>query len=203
MNININAHSSIQIEDFYFDPFMITNKMPSAKHVFITHTHYDHLSPEDIEKVVDKNTILIAPTDAKQQLEESFNNKIIYVKPGDKLTLDGAKVEVFASYNINKQFHKKSSNWVGYKLTLSGITYAVVGDTDATPELENLSCDVLFVPIGGTYTMNGEEAARLTNIIKPNLVIPMHYGSIVGTKEDEKIFLKLLDKEIKYQILIK
>ena len=203
MNININANSSIQIEDFYFDPFMITRKMPSAKYVFITHTHYDHLSPEALEKVVDKNTILIAPTDAKQQLEESFNNKIIYVKPGDKLTLDGVKVEVFASYNINKPFHQKSSNWVGYKLTHSGITYAVVGDTDATPELENLSCDVLFVPIGGTYTMNGEEAARLTNIIKPNLVIPMHYGSIVGTKEDEKIFLKLLDKEIKYQILIK
>lgn len=203
MNIKINAHSSIQIDGFYFDPFMITKKLAPAKYVFITHTHYDHLSADDLAKVVDENTILIAPKDAKQQLEEIFNNKIIYVKPGDNLTLGEAEVDVFASYNLNKDFHKKSSKWVGYKLTFHGTSYAVVGDTDVTPELEKLSCDVLLVPIGGTYTMTAEEAAKLANTIKPSLVIPTHYNAIVGSKKDEETFIKTLDKTIKYKILIK
>jgi len=203
MNIKINAHSSIQIEGFYFDPYMITKKISPAKYVFITHTHYDHLSIDDLAKVVDKNTILIAPKDAKHALEEAFNNKIIYVKPGDTITLGESEVEIFASYNTNKDFHKKSSKWVGYKLSYHGTTYAIVGDTDVTPELEKLTCDVLFVPIGGTYTMTAEEAAKLTNLIKPSLVIPTHYNAIVGSKKDEEIFIKHLDKSIKYKILIK
>ena len=80
MKISINAHSSIQVDNMYFDPFMIDSKIKPAKYVFITHTHYDHLSPEDIAKVIDKNTTIIATPDAKDQLEPLFSNKIIYVK---------------------------------------------------------------------------------------------------------------------------
>ena len=92
---------------------------------------------------------------------------------------------------------------MGYKVIKDGTVYMIPGDTDKTPELESLSgIDVLFVPIGGTYTMNAKEAAELANQVKPNLVIPMHYGSVVGTKSDEKEFLKHLDKKIKHKILI-
>jgi L-ascorbate metabolism protein UlaG (beta-lactamase superfamily) len=203
MNIKINTHSSIQIDDMAFDPYDADKIKFKAKYIFITHTHYDHLDIPSIKSFSNKKTIFIAPYDAKETLELHFDNKIIYVKPYDEINLETCQVEVLPSYNINKDFHKKESNWVGYKVIKDGVVYAVLGDTDATPELENLKAiDVLFVPIGGTYTMNAKEAAALSNKIKPKLVVPVHYGTVVGTKADEKEFLKNLDKKIKSKILL-
>ncbi len=201
--IKINTHSSIQIDDIYFDPYGIIKNKNDAKYIFITHTHYDHLSVESIKRLTNDNTIFIATKDAKQTLETNFENKIIYVKPHEELFLGDLQVEVLPAYNLGKDFHKKKNGWVGYKITKDGTTYAVLGDTDNIPELQTLTCDVLFVPIGGTYTMDPTEAAALANAITPNLVIPTHYGTIVGSKQNEKEFLKLLNKNVKHKILIK
>ena len=202
MNININSHSSIQIDNIYFDPFQIKRAKQNAKYIFITHTHYDHLSVEDIDKIITLDTVIIATPDAKQTLEEKYQNKIIYVSPNDNISLADIEVEVLPAYNIVKEFHKKSSGWVGYKIIYNGSSFAVLGDTDNIPELSTLSCDYLFVPIGGTYTMNASEAATLANKVKPKFVIPSHYNSIVGTKKDEQKFLKALNKGIGVKILL-
>lgn len=202
-SITINSHSSIQIDNLYFDPFQIKKTLEPAKYIFITHSHYDHLSVEDLKKVTDKKTVFVATKDCKETLESNFENKVIYVKPNESLTLGEIQVKTFPSYNLNKVFHKKMMGWVGYKITYHGTSYAIVGDTDATPELEKISCDVLFLPIGGTYTMTAEEAANLAKKVKPKLVIPMHYGSIVGTKSDAKAFVKALEKQVEHKILIK
>lgn len=203
MNIKINTHSSIQIDDIAFDPYDADKLKFKAKYIFLTHTHYDHLDVPSIKAISNKNTVIIATPDAKETLEKFFNNKIIYVKPGDEINLETCQVEVISSYNINKPFHKKEYGWIGYKVIKDGTVYVIPGDTDSTEELESLSgIDVLFVPIGGTYTMNATEAASLANKVKPKLVIPMHYGSVVGTKADEKEFLKNLDKKIKHKILL-
>ena len=185
----------IQIDDMFFDPFEIKDVTKKAKYIFVSHTHYDHLSIEDIKKVMTDETIFIATEDAKEKLED-FENKIIYVKPNEKHSLDEFEFETFPSYNLNKNFHKKENNWVGYKVIKNGVSYAVLGDTDATPELEKLECDILFIPVGGTYTMTAKEAATLTNIIKPQIAIPTHYGSIVGVSNDAKIFANNLDEDI-------
>ena len=203
MNIKINTHSSIQINDIAFDPYGITEPSFTAKYVCLTHTHYDHLDINSIKNIATEKTIIIAPFDAKETLEQNFDNKIIYVKPNEVLSFEDFSLETFASYNINKPFHPKTNNWVGYKLVKNNQTYAVVGDTDATPELEALTnINALFLPIGGTYTMTALEAAELANKIKPKLVIPMHYGSIVGSKADETEFIKHLNKDIEYKILL-
>ncbi len=201
--IKINTHSSIQIDKIYFDPYGIAKYKNDAEYIFLTHTHYDHLSIESISRVVNANTIFVATTDAKDALEAHFNNKIIYVKPRDELSLGNIQVEVLPAYNLNKDYHQKRNGWVGYKITYNGTVYAVLGDTDNISELQTLTTDVLFVPIGGTYTMDAAEAAALANAIVPKLVIPTHYGTLVGSKQDEKQFLKLLNKSIKHKILIK
>ena len=59
-----------------------------------------------------------------------------------------------------------------------------------------MSCDIAMVPIGGTYTMNYKEGAALINHIKPKVAIPIHYGSIIGSKSDGDNFKKLVDKNI-------
>ena len=201
--ININNHSSIQINDIFIDPYGITETNKKAKYIFITHTHYDHLSLEDIKKIISKETIFVAPKDAQKTLEENFpNHEKFYVEPNQELKFDNFEVKVIPAYNINKNFHKKEFGWVGYVFKIDSITYTILGDTDEIPEHETLKTNVLFVPIGGTYTMNAEEAALLVNKIKPDLAIPVHYNAIVGSKEDEEIFLENLDKNIKYQIFL-
>jgi len=137
MNIKINTHSSIQIDDLAFDPYDADKLKFKFKYIFLTHTHYDHLDIPSIKALSNKNTIIIATPDAKETLELHFNNKIIYVKPNDEINLENCQVEVLPSYNINKKYHKKEYGWVGYKVIKDGTVYAVLGDTDATPELEN------------------------------------------------------------------
>lgn len=201
--INVNNHSSIQINDIFIDPYGITETNKKAKYIFITHTHYDHLSLEDIKKIISKETIFVAPKDAQKTLEENFpNHEKFYVEPNQELKFDNFEVKVIPAYNINKNFHKKEFGWVGYVFKIDSITYTILGDTDEIPEHETLKTNVLFVPIGGTYTMNAEEAALLVNKIKPDLAVPVHYNAIVGSKEDEEIFLENLDKNIKHQIFL-
>lgn len=57
--------------------------------------------------------------------------------------------------------------------------------------------------LGGTYTMTAEEAAELVNTIKPRVAVPIHYGSIVGTKQDTEVFKNNLNTNIKCEILMK
>ena len=51
--------------------------------------------------------------------------------------------------------------------------------------------------LGGTYTMTAEEAAELVNTIKPRVAVPIHYGSIVGTKQDTEVFKNNLKQTTK------
>lgn len=196
-HINVNYHSSVQIYDFFVDPLGTKDLDRTAKVIFLTHTHYDHLDVPSIEAVCNPETIFVATKDARDILEKHFKaNKKIYVSPNDTFEVLGAKVEVLPAYNINKQFHKKEYGWVGYKIAYGGVTFAVVGDTDVTPELETLKCDVLFVPIGAIYTMNATEAAGLVNRISPKIVVPIHYNAIVGNKQDERVFVGGLNSNI-------
>lgn len=203
MNIEINCHSSIKIigdKIIYVDPFRIKENKNDADIIFITHDHYDHYSLEDIEKVKKQNTIIVMP----EHLERKDDLKdAVIVMPNKKYQVEGINVETIPSYNINKPYHPKENNWVGYILNNEGKRIYIPGDTDITEENMKIQCDILFVPIGGTYTMNYEEGAKLTNIIKPKVAIPVHYGEIVGRKEDAKEFKKLLEKDIECKILIK
>ena len=130
-------------------------------------------------------------------------NAVITVESNKEYMVHGIKFETIPAYNTNKTFHPKENDWVGYIITLDGIRYYIAGDTDITEENRKVKCDVAFVPVGGTYTMNYSEAAELVNIIKPKIAVPIHYGSVVGTKQDATNFIKLLHSSIKGIILMK
>ena len=207
-NIEVLCHSSIKINKeiiIYFDPFKIEKNYNDADIIFITHDHYDHYSEEDINKVIKNNTIIVSPVDLLEKLLNKGLKKenIISVKPYEDYNIRNLKFSTIPAYNTNKQFHPRKNNWVGYLIELEGITYYIAGDTDITEDNKKIKCDVAFVPIGGTFTMNYQEASELINTIKPKIVIPTHYGSIVGTKEDAINFSKLINPKIECKILIK
>ena len=205
-NFKVLCHSSIKYDGekvIYIDPFKIKEESKDADIIFITHSHYDHFSKEDINKIKKEDTIIVITKDLeKEALNLGFKN-IIVVEPNKEYEIEDIKVETIPAYNINKKFHPKGNNWVGYIIHINGVSCYIAGDTDITEENKSVICDVAFVPIGGTFTMNYEEAASLVNEIKPKIVVPIHYGEIVGTKQDAEKLKELIDRNIDCEILIK
>ena len=207
-NVEVLYHSSIKIKDnkiIYIDPFKIDKDYNDADIVFITHDHFDHYSEEDIDKVINENTTIIIPEELLTKiLRKGINkNAVITVESNKEYMVQGIKFETIPAYNTNKTFHPKENYWVGYIITLDGIRYYIAGDTDITEENRKVKCDVAFVPVGGTYTTDFKEAAQLINEIQPKIAVPIHYGSVVGTKQDATDFIKLLNPSIKGIILMK
>ncbi|HXF56251.1 MAG TPA: MBL fold metallo-hydrolase [Actinomycetota bacterium] len=162
----------------YIDPWGVTVADP-ADVIFITHAHFDHFSKEDIERVRKEGTKIVAPRDVAQEL----SGDVTAVRPGDSVEVAGVKATAVPAYNVVEgrlDFHPKRNEWVGYVLTLGGHTYYHAGDTDHAPELDEVRADVVFLPIGGTYTMEVGEAAGLARRISPQLAVPMHYGFVEG-----------------------
>ena len=193
-NIRVLTHSSIRIQSgdtvLYVDPYKVSGRPQDADYVFITHDHFDHFSPEDIEKVSCDKTVLVVPEKMRDKvLQEADETRgIIPVKPDSPYDINGFSFETVPAYNRLKPFHPKTAGWVGYIFCLDGKRIYVAGDTDATPDAKKVRCDVALVPVGGTYTMNAKDAAGLINAIKPAAVVPTHYGGIVGSPEDAEVF---------------
>lgn len=207
-NIEVLCHSSIRInkeKTIYIDPFKIDRNYNDADIIFITHDHYDHYSEEDIDKVINESTVIVIPEELLTKVLKKGINKeaIVTVEPNKKYMVQGIKFETVPAYNTNKTFHPKENDWVGYVIELNDIRYYIAGDTDITEENKKVKCDVAFVPVGGTYTMDFKEAAQLVNEIQPKVAVPIHYGSIVGTKQDAEEFIKLLNQNIKGTILMR
>ena len=210
-NIELIAQSAIRIKKqdnkvIYFDPFKLEeNYKNDADFIFITHSHFDHFSPEDILRIKKEETKIIAPEDLREELEKiGFEeSKALLVKPNNKYNIKDIEFSTIPAYNINKDFHKKEFNWVGYIVNIDGERVYVAGDTDNTEEARNVECDIACVPIGGTYTMTYEEAADLINTIRPKLAIPTHYKTIVGTEQDAQEFKEKIAENIEVKILMK
>ncbi|MBI3287720.1 MAG: MBL fold metallo-hydrolase [Chloroflexi bacterium] len=189
------GHASFRIDGpktVYIDPWKIRGGA-SADLILITHSHYDHLSAEDVAKIQGPRTVIVATADSAKQLQ----GDVRVVKPGDRLTLDGVSIEVVSAYNTNKQFHPRTNNWVGYVVELGGSRIYHPGDTDLIPEMERVRCDIALLPVSGTYVMTAQEAAQAANKIKPRFAIPMHYGDIVGSRVDAEKFKELAACEVR------
>ncbi|MCQ2386881.1 MAG: MBL fold metallo-hydrolase [Clostridia bacterium] len=208
MSIKINAHSSIFIAEknkkIFVDPFMIKDGKNQADYIFITHSHYDHFSPEDILKVANKKTIFVAPVSLKSEiLRLNVKEENLYlVFPNDIVVLEGFKAIAIPSYNLKEKFHEKESKFVGYLFDFFTTKVYVAGDTDYIPEMKEIKCDIALVPIGGKYTMDYKDASQFINDVKPKIAIPTHYGSIVGKITDGIDFKNSVDKSVQVKLLI-
>ncbi|NCO84192.1 MAG: Zn-dependent hydrolase [Nitrospirae bacterium CG_4_10_14_3_um_filter_44_29] len=199
-NIHWLGHDTFKITGekvIYTDPFKI-KKADSADIILITHEHYDHCSPEDVKKIQNANTVIVTVADCAKKL----SGKIKIVKPGDKINVEGIEIEAVPSYNTNKQFHQKNRGWVGYIFTVKGQRIYIAGDTDYIPEMKTFkNIDIALLPVSGTYVMTADEAVKAALDIKPRIAIPMHYGSIVGDKNDAKRFADGLKGKIEVVVM--
>lgn len=199
-NVSVFYHSSIRLSGsmvVYADPYEMEEEAHDADVILITHDHYDHFSEKDIEKLRKENTILVVPESMYDKAVATGWNvkKIKKVIPGSIYEFAGILLEVVPAYTKNKSTHPKAKKWVGYVVTINDLRYYIAGDTDLTAESMKVKCDVALVPVGGTYTMDYKDAAKLINTIKPQLAIPVHFGAVVGSMKDAEGFVERVDKK--------
>ena len=195
------GHSGFKISSgvlIYLDPFRIAGG-DTADLILITHKHHDHCSPEDIEKLRGPHTLIVGPPDSVADL----TGQTRAIAPGERLQVGEVVITAVPAYNIDKPYHPKQAGWVGYLVTVAGETVYHAGDTDCIPEMKSIRADVALLPVGGTYTMTVEEAARAALDICPTLAVPMHYGSIVGGAGDGERFCRLIQDRVQAMTMVK
>jgi len=198
------GHSGFLIKNskiIYIDPYNIKDNMEKADLILITHSHYDHCSIVDIKKIIKQGTKIIMPADCQSKVVRfKIPLKIETVESGQEINYGETKISVLPAYNIDKPFHSKEEGWVGYLIKIGDVLIYHAGDTDKIPEMQKLTGHqkiffIALLPIGGRFTMSVEEAVEAATLIKPNLAIPMHYGSIIGNEEDAKEFCEMCKDE--------
>lgn len=204
VNISWLGHSGFLIKNskvIYIDPFRIRDDLPKADVVLLTHGHYDHCSFEDLEKIVKEGTIVFCTPDSQSKITKfNFPVRMKLVSPGEEYDLGTVKISTIRAYNIDKSFHSIEENLVGYLVKMNNLIIYHSGDTDKIPEMEKLTGFngrdfVALLPVGGRFTMDSHEAYEAVKLIKPTIAIPMHWGSIVGTREDAMEFKELCEAD--------
>jgi len=194
------GHDSFRLDGppvIYFDPCELKAQLPKADLVLVSHEHYDHCSPDHVKKVSGPKTVVVAAAEAAKKLRGARA-----VRPGDRLTVAGVEIEAVPAYNLNKfrspgvPFHPREAENVGFIVTVGGVRLYFAGDTDQIPEMADVACDVALLPVSGTYVMTAEEAAAAARTLKPKIVVPMHYGSGIGTADDGRHFAEFYGGEV-------
>jgi L-ascorbate metabolism protein UlaG (beta-lactamase superfamily) len=203
VNIEFLGHSgfllSTETKKIAIDPYNISDKVPKTDLILITHSHYDHCSIKDIEKLAKHGTIAIVPADAQSKINKIQDVEIQIIETGDEIKFGKIKIEAIPAYNIDKEFHPKREGWLGYVIKFNDVIIYHAGDTDKIPEMKNLTGYgkhgnefIALLPVSGKFVMDAEEAAEIASLLSPDLAIPMHYGAgVAGTLEDAQKFTDL------------
>lgn len=180
----------------YIDPYKLSKKHESvfdADIVLITHNHFDHLSIEDLKNIVNETTIIVSAQECLSQLKNLNVKESTGIDPRDSVKVNNLKIETVPAYNLDKEFHPKNDKKIGFIVEFGNDRLYHVGDSDMIPEMKDTNSTIALVPVSGTYVMTAEEASKAINeLINPKIAIPMHYGTIVGNKEDAIRFSELV-----------
>jgi L-ascorbate metabolism protein UlaG (beta-lactamase superfamily) len=186
----------------YIDPYRAPDG-PKADLILVTHGHYDHYSPQDIERLSHEGTCLVAPA----VVAERAGGRVMSIAPGEELELEslpGVQLAAVAAYNTSKRdregrlFHPREAGWVGFDVNVRGERLYHSGDTDVIPEMDGVvGVDVALLPVSGVYVMTAGEAAEAARRMQPRLAVPMHWGEHIGTREDAEAFAARAPVEVR------
>lgn len=125
-----------------------------ADAVTVSHGHHDHCA---VERVSGEPVV-------KQTCTEE--------------TLAGFRIKGYFSYHDEARGRLRGTNVI-FSIEADGQRFVHCGDLGHVPDDETMKalkgCDVLFIPVGGVYTIDGKTAWELTKRIAPKTVVPMHF----------------------------
>ena len=153
VEIRWNGHDGFRFESkdnnkkkkvVYVDPYKLVaeyNHRNDADIILISHNHFDHLSVEDINKIIRKNTKICCSEECMDSLKKNYpENDIILLKPRETKKLeDEITITGIEAYNTNKNFHPKKDKKIGFILEINNLSIYHTGDTDIIPEMEKVN----------------------------------------------------------------
>jgi L-ascorbate metabolism protein UlaG (beta-lactamase superfamily) len=165
----------------YIDPvggFEKYADLPKADMILLTHEHADHLNVDTLIGLVGDNTKLLTNPAVLAKLPGELAERASAIGNGDKTEMNGVQIEAVAAYNLAEErlkYHPKGRD-NGYVLSIDGSRVYIAGDTEAVPEMRELTdIDVAFVPMNLPYTMGVEQAAEGVADFAPAVIYPYHY----------------------------
>ena len=187
------GHASFMFKDnasgnriYYVDPHEFDKAAATyekADIIFITHSHFDHCDSGAVRKLLKPGTVIAVPSGCKEKL--GVEAEFVDVAPNKDYEIRGFKFRTVPAYNTKPdrlQYHPRSNNWVGYVFTVNSQTVYHAGDTDFIEEMKSLGkVDVALLPMGGTYTMDVDDAVSAANAIKAGVTVPMHFRRLLGS----------------------
>ena len=160
-----------------------------------THFHRDHYDIDSVPSLMGNNkTKLFCPEDCKE--DASSLKRVTFVKPGLNCIIGD-----FELHFINCDHGTGAPLAIGVIVEVDGKRILEVGDTclrlDRKEEYLSFGkLDVLIAPINGMYgNLDAKDCAVLSNILKPELVIPCHYGMFAAHRGDVGLFHEIMDKD--------
>ncbi|MDY6766315.1 MAG: MBL fold metallo-hydrolase [Candidatus Nanohaloarchaea archaeon] len=196
------GHASVKLVDtdgttVYIDPWsevMQEQHEPAADIIISTHDDRDHFDVKAIQAVKKDDTVVVCHPDSRDAVPEDVSYKTL--DPGRSVTVRGTRIRGIHAYNTDKfespdvPYHAKGDGY-GALFALDGTRFYHAADTDPVPEMGALAdedIDVAFLPVGGTYTMDQDEAIEAVQLVRPRLVVPIHYGTLEETSADTERF---------------
>ncbi|WP_153550267.1 MBL fold metallo-hydrolase [Candidatus Nanohalobium constans] len=201
-SVEWEGHASMHVSDNGFtvavDPFSKVDTDFTADIVLITHSDAGHYDEEALESVMSDRTVFVCP----ESMEGLPFRDTEFLKEGEHIDIYSVEIEAVPMYN---EHHTRGSG-VGYRFVLDGTSFYVAGDTGLTDEMRSLEkrVDLAFLPIEGEYTMDVDDAVQAAVRIKPQMVVPYHYGEpfFPGKGPEAKEFrAELTDRNIECKIL--
>jgi L-ascorbate metabolism protein UlaG (beta-lactamase superfamily) len=149
-------------------------KTLKADLVLMSHFHSDHIRVDWIENIKSAKVLNALKKDADGKRED-FN--VVEEKFKD------VQLQSLASYHDNASGLQRGKNGI-WVMDVAGLRLVHLGDLGHTLSaglLKKLgTVDVLMIPVGGVYTLNGIDAQKVVDQVKPKRwVLPMHYGTVV------------------------
>ncbi|MGD0056499.1 MAG: MBL fold metallo-hydrolase [Methanomassiliicoccales archaeon] len=149
--------------------------------------------------VVKADVLLISHDHFDHNCSRVVKGDFVTVKEPGERTEKGVKILGLPTFHDDKEGGKRGRNII-FKFEMEGVRFCHCGDVGhmlSAKQLKELSpVDVIFVPVGGVFTIDGTQARKMVNQLKPKIAVPMHFrvGGLSLSIQTADQFLEGLSK---------